>query len=133
MFAAVSAVLVFWCRMKAIHIICRREGTRGGFKDLERVAGENNIYRSSCWALHNPNDLIGGWLYLHPDGKNAPSGFGGVVRSFDACKREAATEDGIAFVFEARKEGRGQRWRGANHGMAWTGGIVEATYPHEIS
>ena len=120
--------------MKAIHIICRREGPLG-FSDLEHVAGESNIYRSKCWALHkqdNPNDLIGGWVYLHPVSKNAPSEFGGIVRSIETCKRDAPTEDGIAFVLKARKEGRGQHWRGADHGMAWTGGIVEATYPHEI-
>lgn len=77
--------------------------------------------------------LIGGWIYLHPDGKTDPSQFGGVILSFTPCERRegAAREQGLAFTFEARKEGRNQAWRGANHDMAWTSGLVDAALPHE--
>ncbi len=47
-------------------------------------------------------------------------------------KREGnAIEDGFVFVFEARKEGRNQKWRGANHTMAWTSGAIDPTLSHE--
>ena len=86
--------------MKAIHIICRRKGKT--FKDLEPVHDERGVYRSSCWALKgaDPSDLLGGWIYLHPVSKNAPSEFGGIICSYEPCKRpKEATKDGLAFVF----------------------------------
>jgi hypothetical protein len=120
--------------VRAIHIICHREG--GRLKNLVAAVGKD-IYTSGCWALHDqddPNELIGGWLYLHSH-KNSPSEFGGIVRSYGACRRDdpAAKENGIAFTFEARIEGRGQTWRGADYDRAWTGGIVAANYDHELS
>jgi hypothetical protein len=118
--------------VRAIHIICHREGT--GLKNLVRSEVEKGIYTSGCWALHredDPAELVGGWLYLHPH-KNSRSEIGGIVRSCGGCKREdAANEDGIAFTFEVRKEGRGQASRGADYDRAWTGGIVAANYDHE--
>jgi hypothetical protein len=121
--------------MRAIHIICRRQGII--LRNLVQSKSEKGIYTSACWALHNlddPNQLVDGWIYLHPTSKNSPSEFGGLIRSIQPCTREdAAREAGVAFVFEAMKEGRGQLWRGEDHGMAWTGGIVDATYAHEIT
>jgi hypothetical protein len=50
----------------------------------------------------------------------------------EPAKRDGkAVEDGYALIFEARKEGRGQAWRGSSHGMAWTGGIIDAASTHE--
>ena len=122
--------------MRAIHIICRRQGIT--LRNLVQSNDEKGIYTSGCWALHKLDDatkLIGGWLYLHPTSKNDRSEIGGVIRSVQPCTREnAAREAGMAFVFEARKEGRGQVWRGAHHGMAWTGGVIDdATYAHELT
>lgn len=78
------------------------------------------------------DSLIGGWVYLHPEGKASPSEFGGVVLRVEPAKRDGkAVEDGYALIFEARKEGRGQAWRGSSHGMAWTGGIIDAASTHE--
>jgi hypothetical protein len=121
--------------MRAIHIICHREG--GKLKNLIPSEVEKGIYTSGCWALHDqddPAELIGGWLYLHPH-KNSPSEFGGIIRSYGSCKREdpAAKENGTAFTLEVKREGRGQAWRGVDHDRAWTGGIVEASYNHELS
>jgi hypothetical protein len=78
--------------------------------------------------------LIGGWIYLHPEGKTNPSQFGGVIMSVKPCERRegAAIEQGLAFTFEAKKEGRNQVWRGADHAMAWSSGLVEPTLPHEM-
>jgi hypothetical protein len=117
--------------MKAIHLLCHR--VPGGFEKLTRISG--NTYRSCCWAFgpSAPVDsLIGGWIYLHPEGKASPSEFGGVVLRVEPAKRDGkAVEDGYALIFEARKEGRGQSWRGSSHGMAWTGGIIDAVSTHE--
>lgn len=118
--------------MKAVHLLCRR--VPGGFEKLTRLDGDE--YRSCCWAFGSDSSveaLIGGWVYLHPEGKASPSQFGGVVQRVEPAKREGkAVEDGVALIFEARREGRGQSWRGKDHGMAWTGGIVEATFQHEV-
>ncbi len=121
--------------MKAIHIICRREGI--SLRNLVHLKDKKGTYVSGCWALHRNDDpklLIGGWIYLHPLDKSSPSEIGGIVSSVGTCKREdAATEDGVNFTFEVRKEGRGQAWRGASHNMAWTGGIVDADCVHEAT
>jgi hypothetical protein len=119
--------------MKALHLLCRRNRT--SFIGLTPLDGQRGIYRSCCWDFTNEKELlslVGGWLYLHPESKSQPSAFGGIVCSIEPTKLPGkAHEDRYAFIFEVRKEGRRQRWRGAEHGMAWTGGLVEATYPHE--
>lgn len=119
--------------MKALHLLCRRNGT--SFIGLTTVVGHKGLYRSCCWDFTNEKELlslVGGWLYLHPVSKLRPSEFGGVVRSLEPTRLTGkAHEDRYAFVFEVRREAQKQQWRGAEHGMAWTGGLVEATYPHE--
>jgi hypothetical protein len=121
--------------MKAVHLICRRAGL--GFDGLSAVRGEPGLYHSCCWAFsdrEDPRSLVGGWAYLHPVAKSSPSEFGGVVEDVLPAKREGkARQDGFILVIRARTEGRGQPWRGADHGMAWTSGIIEATFPHEMA
>lgn len=121
--------------MKAVHLICRRDGI--SLLGLSRVPGEHSTYRSCCWAFHSsekPEELVGGWAYLHPIAKSSPSEFGGVVRAVEPAKREGKPiEDGYVLTIESRPEGKGQRWRGADHIMAWTSGIIEAGLPHERS
>ncbi len=118
--------------MKAIHLICRREED-GHLKGLSLIS--KGTFESCCWALGDVQDaqsLIGGWVYLHPNGKSHRSEFGGVVRAVRPAGREGtAIKDGFAFVIEVRREGRDQKWRGAAHRMAWTGGIAGAHLPHE--
>jgi hypothetical protein len=122
-------------RMKAVHLLCRREGL--GFKGLELVTNEKGVYRSCCWAFgesSNPHSLVGGWAYLHPVAKSAPSEFGGIVRAIEPSKRAGKSiEEGYILVIEARREGKGQPWRGADHPMAWTSGIIDASLPHETN
>jgi hypothetical protein len=43
-----------------------------------------------------------------------------------------AHENRIAFFLEPSSAARGRSWRGADHSLAWTGGIVEASLPHEL-
>jgi hypothetical protein len=118
--------------VNAVHLICRREGMT--FKGLEPVQGKRLSFRSCCWAFSDAEarSLIGGWIYLHPISKSERSEFGGLVIDVHPAKRVGtATEEGYAFIFEAKPEGRGQHWRGRDHAMAWTGGIVAADFDHE--
>jgi len=97
--------------MYAIHLICRRQ--EQGRRNLKPVEGREHVWISSCWTVpeHDAQRLIGGWIYLHPEGKNSQSEFGGVILSLSSCERRegAGIEQGIAFTFQARKEGRGKR------------------------
>jgi hypothetical protein len=117
----------------AIHFICRRQGL--GLRNLHKVKGEKDRWVSSCWTIpeRDAQQLVGGWIYLHPEGKTNLSQFGGRILSFESCERRegAGIEQGLAFTFEARKQGRDQPWRGADYAMAWTSGIVDASFPHE--
>ena len=120
--------------MKAIHLICRRDGV--SLKGLSRIEGKPAFYQSCCWALReadHPQSLVGGWVYLHPVSKSAPSEFGGKVHEVVAAHREGKSiEEGYILVIEAKPEGKNQKWRGAEHVMAWTGGVIDASLPHEI-
>lgn len=123
--------------MKALHLICRKNGP-GRFEGLVAIDRSKGIYESGTWAFPSGeplDDLIGGWIYLHPTGKGQVSELGGSVRGIRRGPRldSNAIREGYVIEFEARPEGRGQKWRGAHHTMAWTSGLVEADLPHEIS
>ena len=119
--------------MKAIHLICRRKPT--SFEGLDPAPEGKNVYMSYAWNFPAKFDLAslsGGWIYLHPVSKNTPSEFGGLIHEIITSARFGkARSDGYMVIFEARREAGGKKWRGSNHGMAWTGGIVEADYEHE--
>jgi hypothetical protein len=116
-------------RMKAIHIISRREGI--SLRGLKRVEG--TTYRSCCWAFskEEAESLIGAWLFLHPVAKSEPSEFGGIIKGVEPAKRDGdvAIKDGYAFIVEAKKQGKGRRWQGADHYMAWNSGVIEIEDP----
>jgi hypothetical protein len=118
--------------MKAIHLICRRDdGLRPN--GLIRDPSAKNTWHSSCWALPQQEalSLRGGWIYLHP-AKSGLSEMGGQIVDVYHMKRKGMPkEDGFVFVFESRREGREQKWRGADHTMAWTSGAIDASYVHE--
>jgi hypothetical protein len=122
--------------MKAIHFICRRnvDGINlNGVTVVKRAP--KAIYRSCCWdiPLSDAEALIGGWVYLHPK-KAASSEFGGRVLRFEAGQEwlGKAHENRVAFFLEPSSEARGCPWRGADHSLAWTGGLVNASFPHEL-
>mgnify|MGYP001182412735 CR=1 FL=1 len=117
--------------MKAIHLLSKPQGLPIG---MTAVAGVKDQYRSEAWPLANNPDLealIGGWVYFH-DTKADGSRIGGRIVRIELVDRvDKAISEGVAFVFDSKLEGRKQLWRGADHGMAWTGGIVDGTYLHE--
>ncbi|WP_051328625.1 hypothetical protein [Geminicoccus roseus] len=117
--------------MNAIHLKCER-APQGGLINLsfDKASG---TYRSGFWNLsvEDAQRLVGGWIYLH-QAKTVASQFGGMVLEFEQVQREElARKDRIVLVVAASLAGRGQAWRGKRHEMAWTGGLVEASLPHE--
>ena len=115
----------------ALHLI-NRDGERGRPLNLDKVA--DDVWRTCCWAIsaEDAAALVGGWVYLHST-KGEPSFFGGIVTAAEpVVTPEHAREDRFAFIFDAKPKGRGQRWRGKAHSMAWTGGLVEADAAHEV-
>lgn len=114
----------------AIHLICRRDDGVN-LNGLEKLS--DGSWRSCCWTISHSEatSLVGGWVYLH-GAKKGESEFGGLIRAVEPTMRAGnARENGWAIIFEARAEGRKQAWRGANHPMAWTGGLVELDNAHE--
>ncbi len=115
-----------------IHLVCRPDKT-GTLTNLKSV--RHPIYRSETWELSRADAeaLVGGWLYLHPT-KASPSQFGGRVISVEESgHRTARGKPEYAFLVEARLEGKGRKWRGLSHAMAWTGGVVAGSHPHETA
>lgn len=118
---------------KSIHLICERIGAR--LKGLTVVDPKAGIYRSETWGISDVDavDLLGGWIYFHPT-KAAKSEFGGrIVRTELSGHLTHHGVPEIAIVFESKSEARDRKWRGASHGMAWTGGLVEMTYEFEMA
>ena len=117
--------------MNAIHLKCERD-PQGGIANLtfDKTSG---TYRSGFWniTVEDAENLIGGWLYLH-EAKTVTSQFGGQIVQFEQVERpELAKKDRIVLVVEPSKSCRGQKWRGKRHEMAWTGGVIAGSLPHE--
>lgn len=104
--------------MLGIHFLCRDR--------LHVHAIKHPVYESGTWDV-SPEDaqrLVGGLIFLHQS-KAQPSYIGGVIDSFREVQTEMAHSRRIIFKFTSTAEGKGVRWQGADHSMAWTGGIVE--------
>ena len=118
---------------KAIHLICKRI-TTGSLDGLSLVT-KPDLFRSISWGLTEDEvaALVDGWLYLH-ETKATPSQIGGRIERIEPSG--LLTKLGkpeFAIVFRSTRPSRQQKWRGAAHGMAWTGGLVEADLPHEVT
>jgi hypothetical protein len=50
---------------------------------------------------------------------------GGRIESFREVQTDLAHSRRIIFTFTSTANGKGVRWKGADHSMAWTGGVVE--------
>lgn len=117
--------------MQAIHFICKREdgvNLKGLKFDKER-----KTFRSGDWdiSVEDAQSLVGGWLYLHPD-KASPSEFGGTVLGFETVVNTTkARSERIILVVQKQQQAIRQRWRGKDHSMAHSSGVVDADLPHE--
>ncbi len=105
--------------MAEIHFICRRG------QNVETV--KHPVYDTGTWDV-SPQDaerLLGGMVFLH-ETKAKPSYFGGRVESFREVETDMPHARRVVFRLTSLKEGKGVNWRGANHGMAWTSGVVDS-------
>jgi hypothetical protein len=103
--------------MPSIHFICR-----GG---LNLHVVKHPVYESGVWDCENDAPtLIGGMMYLH-ETKADKSYFGGRIESFSVVETDEAHSHRVVFTVTSLREGKGVRWRGTAHAMAWTSGVVE--------
>ncbi|EME68570.1 hypothetical protein H261_17748 [Paramagnetospirillum caucaseum] len=105
--------------MKAIHLKCEDR--------LNLTCVKMPVFESGYWDISESDAavVVGGMIYMHQT-KNELSYMGGVVQSFRIEVRpELAHATRIIFVFESTKEGRGAKWKGADHAMAWYSGVVD--------
>lgn len=115
----------------SIHLLNRFEN--GHSLNLHLLEKSQNLYSSGNWdlAVDDAQKLIGGWLYLH-EAKSALSYFGGMITDFEQIRvDDAAHAERIVFILVSRLEGKGKKWRGQKHGMAWSGGLVDPGFDHE--
>lgn len=113
--------------MKALHLINKQSDDGPGLKNLVRSETEKDVFFSGYWdiPLADAQSLIGGMLYLH-ETKAKASRFGGQVIAVDLVKKEEfARAQRTVFKVRSLQEGRGVRWRGADHAMASYGRIID--------
>lgn len=114
--------------MKSAHFINHKEGI--GRIGLETIDAKKNHYASRAWQLSDEeaDALKGGWIYLH-NTKGEASSIGGKVLKVELA--EPSSDGRYVITFEAREGGKGQEWRGQDHGMAWWSGLVDPSATHE--
>ena len=125
--------------MKILHLINKPTEDSIHSKGMTKVKDETNLYISCCWdfKLEEAKTLIGGMIFFH-DTKSERSKLGGNVLDVQPVRLDEETEfhkvdpDDISkrqtrvmFKFEIIPEGREQRWRGKDHSMSWTSGIID--------
>ena len=125
--------------MKILHLINKPTPDSIHAKGLIKVKDETNRYISCCWdfKLEEAKTLIGGMIFFH-DTKSERSKLGGNVVDVQPVRLDEETEfhkvdpedtskrqTRVMFKFEITSEGREQRWRGKDHSMSWTSGIID--------
>ncbi len=125
--------------MKILHLINKPTEDSIHAKGMTKVKDETNHYISCCWdfKLEEAKTLIGGMIFFH-DTKSERSKLGGNVVDVQAVRLDEETEfhkvnpedqnkkqSRVMFKFEITPEGREQRWRGKDHSMSWTSGIID--------
>ena len=108
---------VFVRAMISIHFVCRDR------QNLNPV--KHPLYESGHWDLtpEEAKNLVGGMIYLHQT-KTKLSYFGGRIDDYRSVETENARSQRVVFIFTYRPEGKGAKWRGADHARAWTSGII---------
>ena len=125
--------------MKILHLINKPTEDSIHSKGMTKVKDEKNRYISCCWdfKLEEAKTLIGGMIFFH-DTKSERSKLGGNVLDVQPVRLDEETEfhkvnpedqnkkqSRVMFKFEITPEGREQRWRGKDHSMSWTSGIID--------
>ena len=125
--------------MKILHLINKPTPDSIYAKGLTKVKDEKNSYVSCCWDfdLEVAKTLIGGMIFFH-DTKSEKSKLGGRVLDVQSIRLDEDTEyhkidpddkdkkqQRVMFKFEITPDGCNQRWRGKDHSMSWTSGIID--------
>jgi hypothetical protein len=125
--------------VKILHLINKTQPLELLPKGVSKSKEDGNIYISCCWdfKLEEAKTLIGGMIFFH-DTKSDRSKLGGNVVDVQSVKLDEETEfhkvdpedenkrqSRVMFKFEITPEGREQRWRGKDHAMSWTSGIID--------
>ena len=125
--------------MKILHLINKTEAGEMLPKGVSKSSDDGKSYISCCWdfKLEEAKTLIGGMIFFH-DTKSERSKLGGNVLDVQAVRIDEETEfhkvnpedqnkkqSRVMFKFEITPEGREQRWRGKDHSMSWTSGIID--------
>jgi hypothetical protein len=119
---------------KAIHCICRRGSDNLTPRGVVPIESTKGMYWCDCWTPDNPEELRGGWLYLHHK-SSEPSYFGGIIEDIDSCITKGKRPvQGVKF--KTRKDPRaiGQPWRGPKASQNRAFNVIEdATFDHEVA
>lgn len=116
---------------KSVHAICHIEN--GGPVGLIPIHPENGIYLSRCWCVGdaNPQDMIGGWLYLH-DASYEKSYFAAIIMAVQP-DANGQNRPGVAFTVKRDLRGKHAGWRGSPAARGDYVRVVEARYTHELT
>jgi hypothetical protein len=97
-------------------------------RPLDRSRG---LYILDCWIVENPEELTGGWLYLH-ESSNVRSYLAGIIQEVTPCiTKDQWQREGWEFTFKRDSRGDGQRWRGPTPNQMRYVNVVPASYDHE--
>ena len=132
--------------MNGIHILNKlNEGSNFKRLGLDPIKGSSLLkYESGHWdpismGFKDVDEvrekLVGGMVFLHND-KNTDSFVGGLVLEIDEVildeeevdrgkGRVVKREDRFQIIFQSMLEGKGQSWRGRDHAMSYTSGLIE--------
>ncbi len=113
--------------MYVLHVINHKNPNGIGFRHVKRVPEKPGTFTSGYWdiSLTEAEKLIGGMLCMH-ETKAGRSTFGGRVLSVEQqhCP-EFPRSERVVFTILVDPTARGAKWRGADHAMAHSGGVIE--------
>ena len=104
--------------MARLHVICRR--------GLHLQVTSFPVFESGYWLLgeEEARRLQGGMLYLH-ETKSKRSYFGGMVRGWRISGLPGEPAGRIVLEVRSEAAAKGIPWQGADHSMAWSGGVLD--------
>lgn len=126
--------------MKVMHIICKDDPDTNMPVGVTQIEPKVNKYMSCCWDfdLDEMKELIGGMIFFH-NSKTSLSKFGGKVLNVHPIKTDKnykgpyythepdklVRADRMMFEFEITADSRNIKWRGKDHMMAYSSGIID--------
>ena len=112
---------------KCIHIICRKNDSGDGYRNLHQTNPERDIWTSGNWLLSDEaiEQLVNGYLFLH-ETKADPAYFAAKILSYHwIVDSSFDNPNRVVFTVERIEPLSGRSWKGSDHGPAWTGYVVD--------